>query len=85
MPEVKYINMQTGCIKQTATFNTRPMKVYELLMDAKKHSQLTGAKASINKNVNGKFTLHNGYISGYNIELVPGKKIIQAAFFAEKG
>jgi activator of HSP90 ATPase len=35
--------------------------------------------------VNGKFEVFDGYCHGYNIELVEGKKIVQAWHFAEKG
>ncbi len=54
-------------------------------MDEKKHAEFTGSKASISKEANGKFSVFDGYCHGYNIELVEGKKIVQAWHFAEDG
>lgn len=46
-------------------------------MDAEKHSAFTGSKATCNPRVGGKFTVWDGYISGKNLELEKGKKIVQ--------
>jgi activator of HSP90 ATPase len=35
--------------------------------------------------INGKFTVFDGYCHGYNIELVPERRIVQAWHFAEDG
>jgi activator of HSP90 ATPase len=82
---IKILNMKTKTIKQTVTFNATPEEVYHLLMDEEKHSAFTGTKASVSKEIKGTFTAWDGYISGYNIELVEGKKIVQAWHFTEKG
>ncbi len=47
-------------------------------MDSKKHSNFTGSKADINREVGGKFTAYDGWIQGINIQLVPDKKIVQS-------
>jgi len=70
--------MRTKSIKQTATFNASPEKIYDLIMDEKKHAEFTGSKATISTKLNGKFSVFDGYIHGHNIELVKGKKIVQA-------
>ncbi len=77
--------MRTKSIKQTATFNASPEKIYDLIMDEKKHSQFTGSEAIISTKVDGKFTVWDGYVHGHNIELERGKKIVQAWHFAEDG
>jgi len=77
--------MKTKSIRQTATFDATPDKIYNLIMDEKKHAEFTGSKATISKEPNGKFSVFDGYCQGYNIELVEGKKIIQAWHFAEDG
>jgi activator of HSP90 ATPase len=77
--------MKTKNIKQTVTFPAKPSDVYELLMDAKKISALSGGKAKINRKPDGKFEVFDGYCRGYNIELKEGKKIIQAWHFQEDG
>jgi activator of HSP90 ATPase len=77
--------MKTATIKQTATFDAKPDVVYELIMDEKKHGAFTGVKATISTVVKGKFEVFDGYCHGYNIELLKGKKIVQAWHFAEDG
>jgi len=51
--------------------------VYEALLDSGKHSEFTGDKAVISREVGGKFTAYGGYIEGENIELEADKKIVQ--------
>jgi activator of HSP90 ATPase len=69
--------METKNLRQTVTFKAKANAVYELLMDAKKHSVLAGDEARISRSVGGKFNI-GGYIEGTNLELVPGKKIVQS-------
>ena len=68
---------KTKTIRQSVTFKATPHAVYEALMDSRLHAKFTGAKASISRKVGGKFSAHNGYIRGKNLELVPDKKIVQ--------
>ena len=68
----------TKTIEQTVTFNASPHDVYEALMDSEKHSDLTGAKASISREVGGSFTAYDGALSGTILELVPDAKIVQS-------
>jgi activator of HSP90 ATPase len=70
--------MKTKTIRQSATFKASPHAVYEMLMDPKKHTKFTGEKASISRKIGGKFTAYAGYIDGVNLDLVPGKKIVQS-------
>ena len=70
--------MPTKTIRQVATFKASPHEVYELLMDEKKHSQFTGGKAVITRNVGESFTIYNGEMEGTNLELVPDRKIVQS-------
>jgi activator of HSP90 ATPase len=77
--------MKTKSIRQTSTFNATPDIIYNLIMDEKKHAEITGSKASISREADGKFSVFDGYCQGYNIELVEGKKIVQAWHFDEDG
>ncbi len=77
--------MKIKTIRQTVTFNATPIEVYNLIMDAKKHGAFTGGKVEMSKEVDGKFRVFDGYCHGYNIDLVAGKKIVQAWNFAEDG
>jgi len=85
-----YINfnsaiMETKSIKQTITFDAPTQKVYDLIMDQKKHAAFTGSNVIMSKEIKGKFDVFDGYCQGYNIELIEGKKIVQAWNFQEEG
>ncbi len=69
--------MKTTTFKQEITVNAVPVRVYDLLMDSKKHSELTGSPAEISKTVGGEFSVYGGYAKGKNVQLVPAKKIVQ--------
>lgn len=77
--------MKTKTINQTITFDATPGEVYDLIMDAKKHSAFTGSDVTMSTKIKGEFDAFDGYVHGYNIELVKGKKIVQAWHFAEDG
>jgi activator of HSP90 ATPase len=64
-------------IKQKVVIPATPDEVYDAFMDPKKHSEITGSKATVSPRVGGKFTAWDGYISGRNLELEKGKKIVQ--------
>ena len=70
--------MKTRTIRQTTTIPAKPMEVYDALMTSRGHSAFTGAPALVNGKVGGSFVAWDEYIHGTNIELVPGKKIVQA-------
>jgi activator of HSP90 ATPase len=70
-------DVKTRTIRQKAAFKATPHDVYELLMDSRKHSQFAGGKCSISRKVGGKVSISDGYITGENVELVPGRKIVQ--------
>ena len=70
-------------IKQRVKFNAPPATVYDLLADSKKHSAVTGRKATISRKIGGTFSVSgNGVsgidVSGINVDLVPGRRIVQA-------
>ena len=77
--------MKTKTIKQTVLFPASPEQVYALLLDAKKLTEMHGARATMSKKPNGKFSLFDGYCFGYNISLVEHKKIEQGWVFREEG
>jgi activator of HSP90 ATPase len=72
----EYMKIKT--IRQSVTIKATPHEVYEALMDSRKHSKFTEAKASISRKMGGKFKAYGDYISGVNLELVPDKKIVQS-------
>lgn len=64
-------------IRQSVTFPAKPKDVYAALMTSCLHSKITGAKAVVSSRVGGKFSAYDGYCGGVNLELKPGKKIVQ--------
>jgi uncharacterized protein YndB with AHSA1/START domain len=68
---------ETTTIKQKVTIPATPEKVYDALTDPKKLSEFTGSKATGKPRIGGKFTAWDGYISGINLELERGKRIVQ--------
>jgi uncharacterized protein YndB with AHSA1/START domain len=69
--------MKTKTLQQTVTFKASPRQVYDMLMDSKKHQSLSGQPAKISRKVGGKFTAWDSHISGFNLALDPGQKIVQ--------
>jgi uncharacterized protein YndB with AHSA1/START domain len=77
--------MKTKTLRQTVTFPAPPNEVYAALMTSRGHAAFTGAPAKISPRVGGKFSAWGGYIHGTNLELVPGKKIVQTWRPSEDG
>jgi activator of HSP90 ATPase len=69
--------MKTRTIRQSVTFKASSHAVYEALMDSRKHARFTGGKARISRKVGGGFTAYDGWLGGTNLQLVPGKRIVQ--------
>jgi uncharacterized protein YndB with AHSA1/START domain len=65
-------------IKQRVKFRAAPSTLYELLADSAKHSAITGKQATISRKVGGTFSARGNDVSGINVDLVPGRRIVQA-------
>lgn len=74
---MKMMDFKTRTIKQIVFIPAGPEEVYEAFVNAKKHSEFTGSKATCDAKVGGKFTAWDGYAFGKNLKLVKGKKIVQ--------
>ena len=70
--------MRTRTLHQIVTLRASPRQVYDMIMDSKKHGSLSGRPAKISRRVGGGFTAWGKHISGVNLALKPGKKIVQA-------
>jgi len=62
----------------SGTFSTTPEALYAAWLDSDAHSEMTGAEAVITAELGADFSAWDGYISGKNIELEPGKRILQS-------
>ncbi|MBI4818601.1 MAG: SRPBCC domain-containing protein [Deltaproteobacteria bacterium] len=60
------------------TVAASPREVFESWIDGDKHSAMTGAPATSEPKVGGRFTAWDGYIEGTHTELTPGKRIVQS-------
>lgn len=65
-------------IKQRVKFRAAPAAIYELLADSRKHTAVTGRKATISRKVGGTFSARGNDVTGVNVDLVPGRRIVQA-------
>lgn len=70
--------MKTKTLQQTVRFKASPKRVYDMIIDSRKHTSLSGEKAVISKRIGGRFTAWNKHLSGINLVLKPGEKIVQA-------
>jgi uncharacterized protein YndB with AHSA1/START domain len=69
----------TKPIHQEVTIRSSAKKIFDALTDAKQFSALSGgAPAEIGATAGGSFSCFGGHIVGRNIELVPGKRVVQA-------
>ena len=69
---------QTSTIKHVVLIpNATPLQIFRALTTSKMHFEVTGSPAKVNARVGGKFTAWDEYITGKNLKLVKGKKIVQ--------
>ena len=62
----------------TATIPATPVEIYEAWLDSIGHSEMTGGEATTSDEVGAEVTAWDGYISGRNVELVRGERIVQS-------
>ena len=53
-------------------------EIYDAWLDSDGHTTMTGSPAHATANVGDAFDAWDGYISGKNLELEPGKRIVQS-------
>jgi len=66
-------------VQHTVEFkNVSPQELFDIFMDSKKHSQIIGAKVEMSRKEGGKFSAFNGFVTGENLRIVPGRLIVQS-------
>ena len=55
-----------------------PKQIYDAWLDTEGHSAMTGGEAHTTSEVGGAFDAWGGFISGANLELDPGRRIVQS-------
>lgn len=89
-PATEEISHSAEAIHQEVTFNATPARVYAALTDAKQFDKIVRLSAAaksmalpnkpveISPELGGAFSAFGGYISGRQIELISGQRIVQA-------
>jgi activator of HSP90 ATPase len=62
----------------TETIPATPQQIYDAWLDSDGHSGMTGGKAMASSIEGGAFTAWDDYISGRNLVLEPGRRIVQS-------
>ncbi len=66
-------------INQKVLFKNTPVSIlYNTYMDAKKHSESVGVVAKIQKKEGTRFSAHDNYVTGKNLQLINNKLIVQS-------
>lgn len=61
----------------TATIPASPQEIYEAWLDSLAHSEMTGGEARMSEEIGAEVSAWDDYISGRNLELIPGERIVQ--------
>jgi activator of HSP90 ATPase len=69
--------MSKTIVQKVIFKNTTARVLYNLYMDAEKHSMVTGGLAEILATEGSTYSVHGGYIRGKNLQLVKDKLIVQ--------
>lgn len=62
----------------TSIIPATPQQIYEAWLDSIAHSEMTGGEANMSDEIGAEVSAWDGYITGSNLELVPGERIVQA-------
>ena len=65
-------------IQQQAVIPASPDQVYAVLADAEALSALSGMSGQAGRAEGTEFSVFDGHVTGRQIELVPGQRIVQA-------
>jgi uncharacterized protein YndB with AHSA1/START domain len=68
----------SGSVRLSTFIPAPPVVVYQAWLNGRQHAAMTGAKATSQARVGGKFTAWSGYIFGQHQELVPSRRIVQS-------
>jgi uncharacterized protein YndB with AHSA1/START domain len=62
----------------TTTLPASAQEVYEAWLNSLAHTEMTGSEAIMSDEVGDEVAAWDGYIAGRNLELVPGRRIVQS-------
>jgi uncharacterized protein YndB with AHSA1/START domain len=64
--------------KLSAIIPASPQEIYDAWLDSLVHSEMTRSEAIMSDEIGGEVSAWGGYITGRNLELVPGERIVQS-------
>jgi uncharacterized protein YndB with AHSA1/START domain len=62
----------------TTTLPASAQEIYDAWLDSLAHTEMTGGEAAMSDEVGAEVVAWGGYITGRNLELVPGERIVQS-------
>jgi uncharacterized protein YndB with AHSA1/START domain len=62
----------------TATIPASAQEIYDAWLDSLAHSEMTGGEAAMSDEIGAQVVAWDGYITGRNLELIPGERIVQS-------
>jgi len=65
-------------IHQEVSYPVSPERLFDLLTDEAQFASATGVPARMGRGEGAPFSLFDGHVEGRHIELVPGRRIVQA-------
>jgi uncharacterized protein YndB with AHSA1/START domain len=65
-------------IKHKVRFKAPPEAIYDLLADSRSRTEVTGLEAVMSDKIGGTFSTDAGQVTGVNVDLVPGRRLVQA-------
>jgi len=65
-------------IRHKVRFKAPPETIYDILADSRRRSEVTGREAVLSDKVGGTFSTDAGQVTGVNVDLVPGCRLVQA-------
>jgi len=69
--------MATESIEVSGVVHAPAERIYQAWLSSIEHTAMTGSRATVEGNVGGRFTAYDGRIEGANVELEPGRRIVQ--------
>src|SRR5271170_862146 len=60
------------------TVPASPAAVFHAYTTSREHAEFTGSSARMSSRIGGAFTCGDASILGFNLDLVPGKRVVQA-------
>lgn len=64
--------------KLSAIIPASPQEIYDAWLDSLTHSEMTGSAAILSDEIGAEVSAWDGYITGRNLDLVPGERIVQS-------